>query len=94
MITETFLGLLGDYQNSNNVFFPNKYQENKNTLTHFETITKKENIDYSPHVAQPNQKYRQIHPDEYPTKDDSEFIQTPLSTHESIVNQLRNKLEY
>lgn len=89
---ETYMGMLKDYQESNNVFFPKKIEEN--TLTRFETTSKMPDIDYSPKIAQPNQKYRQIHPDEYPQFEDSTGIHTPLSSHESIINQVRQKMVY
>jgi hypothetical protein len=43
---------------------------------------------YLPQIAQPNQKYKQIRPDEYP-QDTSVRIQAPLSSHENIVRKMR-----
>lgn len=86
---ESYVSILKDYQESNNVFVPNNYHETSELKPSIVDDTK-----YSPNIAQPNQKYRQIKPEEYPTKDNSYGIQTPLSSHESIVNKLRKKLEY
>jgi hypothetical protein len=82
---ENYLSMLGAYQNSNSVFVPNKFENSSKNKTA---------DDYSPQVAQPNQKYRQIHPDEYPTNKYSDKIQTPLSSHEMVVKELRKKMNY
>ena len=82
---EGYASMLGNYEESDRVYQANKYSEGGVPV-----VPK----DFSPSVAQPNQSYRQIRPDEYVNKSEEGRIYAPLSTHENIVRTLRQKLNY
>lgn len=81
--------LLGNYEDAMGVYDPTKYSSESTIDESLNKTTTETPIQkYLPQIAQPNQKYKQIRPDEYP-QDTSVRIQAPLSSHENIVRKMR-----
>lgn len=87
--TESMVSMLDNY--SNMVFKPKIYEENGSPFSTKDHALNPDYGDFSPHVGQPLQKYHQMRPNEYPIVN-TDIIQTPLSTHESIVLEYRKKM--
>ena len=54
---------------------------------------KKTDADFSPHIGQPMQRYRQAKPCEAPAPEEGQIL-TPYSSHETIVRGYRKELVY
>jgi len=90
--TESMKSMLGNY--SDMVYQPNIYSDSStpfNTNNGIEPSKPSYGV-FSPNVGQPLQQYHQKKPDEYPQIENDLIIQTPLSSHESIVKEYRKKM--
>jgi hypothetical protein len=80
---ESMTSMLGNYNNM--LFKPQIYEDQENPFIMKDGVINPDYGNFAPHVGQPLQKYHQQRPDEYPHASTDNMIQTPLSTHESII---------
>ena len=89
---ESMMSMLGSYKDM--VFEPNIYDDEGNPFDKSSGVINPKYGNFAPSVGQPLQKYFQLKPDQYPSASvgSSEMIQTPMSTHESLVFEYRAKM--
>ena len=92
---ESMISMLGSYNDM--VFEPTIYEDERNPFDKTTTSVTNPNYgNFSPSVGQPLQKYYQLKPVQYPSASSEhngiDKIQTPMSTHESLVYEYRAKM--
>jgi len=89
---ESMISMLGSYKDM--VFEPKIYEDEGNPFDKSSGVINPNYGNFAPSVGQPLQKYYQLKPEQYPaaSAESSHMIQTPMSTHESLVFQYRAKM--